>query len=295
MTKHKANSENSGQASPHETKGELYVVATPLGNLGDITLRALEVLRRVDCIAAEDTRHARGLLQHHGIEAKLVSLHEHNEAQAASGVLARLRAGGNVALVSDAGTPCISDPGAKLVALAQAEGFKVVPLPGANAAIAALSASGLHAPHFLFHGFLPPKTAARCQVITGLKALPCALVFYEAPHRVVEAVADLAQCLEAQREIVIARELTKIFESIVRLPLGEAPAWLAADANRQRGEFVLIVSAPPPQSGLTAAAERTLRLLLAELPLKQAVKLAAEISGAPRNLLYERALELGEE
>ncbi len=268
----------------------LYVVATPLGNLGDIGARALEVLRGVDAIACEDTRHSRRLLDHFDIRAETFPLHEHNEAAAAARLLRMLREGRTLALVSDAGTPAVSDPGARAVASVRAAGFEVIPVPGPNAAIAALSASGLTDPHFLFYGFLPAKETARRKAIAALKALPCALVFYEAPHRIEEAVADLAAVLEPQRTLVIARELTKLFESIVSLPLAEAPAWLAADENHRRGEFVLAVAAPPPVEGLSAEAERVLGLLLAELPLKQAVKLAAQISGASKNALYDLAL-----
>lgn len=271
----------------------LYVVATPLGNLADITLRALEVLKGVDLIAAEDTRHSQRLLQQHGISVKMVPVHEHNEASAAEKIIARLKAGGKVALVSDAGTPCISDPGARLVAAVQAAGFRVVPLPGPNAAVTALSASGLDAPHFLFHGFLPPKPGARRKAIEGLKSVPAALVFYEAPHRIAETVADLEELLEPGRELVFARELTKMFETITRIPLKGASAWLAEDPNRSRGEFVLIVSAPPAAEGLDPEAERVLKLLLDDgLPVKQAVKLATDITGLPKNALYQRALEL---
>lgn len=268
----------------------LYVVATPLGNLGDITLRALEVLRGVDAIACEDTRHTRRLLDHFGIRAPAFALHEHNEAAAAQKLIAMLSEGKRLALVSDAGTPGISDPGARAVAAVRAAGYPVIPLPGPNAAIAALSAGGLADPYFLFVGFLPSKGTARRQQIETLKATPAALVFYEAPHRIVATVADLAELLEPQRTLVIARELTKLFEQIAALPLAEAPAWLAADPNRQRGEFVLLVSAPPPAGELPAEAMRTLKLLLADLPLKQAVKLAAQISGRPKNALYEQAL-----
>jgi 16S rRNA (cytidine1402-2'-O)-methyltransferase len=278
--------------------GALYVVATPLGNLGDISLRAVETLRTANLIAAEDTRHSRHLLQAHGIATKLLAVHEHNEAGAAPRILERLAAGEKVALITDAGTPCISDPGSRLVAAVQAAGFPVIPLPGPNAAIAALSASGLDVPHFYFHGFLPPKPAARRHAIEALKAMPAVLVFYEAPHRVEETVADLAALLEPSRELVLARELTKLFETIVRMPLSEAPAWIKADPNRSRGEFVLIVSAPPAAEGLPAEAERVLKLLLNEgLPVKQAVKLATDITGAAKNALYQRALELakGEE
>jgi 16S rRNA (cytidine1402-2'-O)-methyltransferase len=269
----------------------LYVVATPLGNLGDIGARALEVLRGADAIACEDTRHTRRLLEHFGIRSETFSLHEHNEAAAAERLLRLLREGRTLALVSDAGTPAVSDPGARAVAAVRAAGFAVIPVPGPNAAIAALSASGLTDPHFLFYGFLPAKEAARRKAIAGLKPLPCALVFYEAPHRIGETVADLATELEPQRTLVIARELTKLFESIASLPLAEAPAWLAADEDRRRGEFVLAVSAPPPAEGIGPEAVRVLELLLAELPLKQAVKLAAEISGDSKNALYDLALE----
>ena len=268
----------------------LYVVATPLGNLGDIGARALEVLRGVDAIACEDTRHTRKLLDHFGIRAETFSLHEHNEAAAAERLLRLLRDGRTLALVSDAGTPAVSDPGARAVAAVRQAGLEVIPVPGPNAAIAALSASGLADPHFLFYGFLPAKEAARRKAVAALKGLPFALVFYEAPHRIEETVADLAAELEPQRTLVIARELTKLFESIVSLPLAEAPAWLAADENRRRGEFVLAVSAPPPAEAIDAESMRVLDVLLAELPLKQAVKLAAEISGASRNALYDLAL-----
>lgn len=269
----------------------LYVVATPLGNLGDMGARALGVLRGADAIACEDTRHTRRLLDHFGIRGETFSLHEHNEAAASARLLRLLRDGRIVALVSDAGTPAVSDPGARAVAAVREAGFEVIPVPGPNAAIAALSASGLTDPHFLFYGFLPAKEVARRKAIAALKGLPSALVFYEAPHRIEETVADLAMELEPQRTLVIARELTKLFESIVSLPLAEATAWLAADENRRRGEFVLVVSAPPPAEGVPAEAERVLGLLLDELPLKQAVRLAAEISGASKNALYDLALE----
>lgn len=270
----------------------LYVVATPIGNLGDITLRALEVLRAADLVACEDTRHARRLLDHHGIRAATLALHQHNEHQATRKLLAALDAGKCVALVSDAGTPGISDPGARAVAGVRDAGHRIIPLPGPNAAVAAFSAAGLPDEHFLFVGFLPAKVGARRTAIRQLAAVPAALVLYEAPHRVVETVADLVALLEPQRELVIARELTKLFEQIARMPLAEAPGWLAADADRLRGEFVLIVSGPPPRQGIDAETERVLALLLAELPLKQAAKLAAEITGQPRNALYERALQL---
>ena len=270
----------------------LYVVATPIGNLGDITLRALETLRGVDLVACEDTRHARQLLDHHGIRVPTLALHQHNENEAAQKLIRLLGEGRSLALVSDAGTPGVSDPGARTVAAVRAAGFRVIPLPGANAAVTALSAAGLADGRFLFVGFLPAKVGARRTAIAELAVAEATLVFYEAPHRVLETVADLAALLEPQREIVIARELTKMFEQIERMPLGEATAWLSADANHQRGEFVLLVSAPPPRTGLDAATDRVLTALLAELPVKQAAKLAAEITGQPKNALYARALQL---
>ena len=272
----------------------LYVVATPIGNLGDITLRALDVLGAVEVVAAEDTRNTRHLLQHHGIgDAKLLALHQHNERAGAEKIVTLLQQGNSVALVTDAGTPAVSDPGALLVEAVRAAGFRVIPIPGASAAIAALSASGLVNPHFLFHGFLPNKSAARRAALQSLADLPCTLVFYEAPHRILECVTDLHAVFGDAREIVFARELTKLFESIHRCPLGTALAWLHSDPNNQRGEFVLLVSgAAPRNDDLDAQAERVLAVLLAGLPLKQAVGLAVQITGLNKNTLYERALAL---
>jgi 16S rRNA (cytidine1402-2'-O)-methyltransferase len=275
-----------------DMESALYVVGTPIGNLGDITLRALETLRGVDLVACEDTRHARQLLDHHGIKAQTLALHQHNENEAAAKLVAQLGAGKRVALITDAGTPGVSDPGARAVAAVRAAGFKVIPIPGPNAAITALSAAGLADPRFLFVGFLPAKVGARRTAISDLATVAATLVFYEAPHRVREAVADLVELLDGARHIVFARELTKLFEQIAAMPLTDAPAWLAADANRERGEFVLLVSAPPPREGMDAESERVLAALLAELPVKQAAKLAAEITGQPKNALYARALEL---
>jgi 16S rRNA (cytidine1402-2'-O)-methyltransferase len=276
----------------HDTTMALQVVATPLGNLDDITLRALDALRHADVIACEDTRHTRQLCERHGIRAALLALHEHNENQAADKLVALMREGKRVALVSDAGTPGISDPGARAVAAVRAAGLRVSPLPGPSAAVAAMSAAGLPDARFLFAGFLPTKPTARRAEIGRLAAIPAALVFYEAPHRIEETIADLAAGLEPGRTLVVARELTKLFEQIAAMPLAEGPAWLAADANRRRGEFVLIVSGPPPRTGLDAEVERVLTALLAELPVKQAAKLAAAVTGAPKNALYQRALEL---
>ncbi len=274
-------------------EGTLYVVATPIGNLGDITQRALEVLRGVDVVAAEDTRDSARLLNFYGISAKLMALHEHNERSAGARIVALLAAGQSVALISDAGTPAVSDPGAHLVAETRAAGYRVIPLPGPNAAVTAISAAGRPDLHFLFYGFLPHTGAERRRVLESLKEQPWLLVFYESPHRILDSVADLCAVLGGARQITFARELTKIFESIVTLPLGEALAWLKEDANRQRGEFVLLVSGAPPvqNEGIAENAQQTLKILLAELPLKQAVKLAAEISGEKKNALYDLALE----
>jgi 16S rRNA (cytidine1402-2'-O)-methyltransferase len=274
----------------------LYVVATPLGNLRDISARALDVLARVDVIAAEDTRVTRTLLSHYRIATRSISLHEHNERARAARVLALLDAGNSVALVSDAGTPGVSDPGALLVDAVAGAGHRVVPVPGPSAVIAALSASGLSAAEWMFCGFLPAKPAERRRALERLAATPCALVFYEAPHRVIAAVGALAAALGDERTLVIARELTKRFESIHRCRLGDAAAWLEAEANRVRGEFVLIVGAPPDREAaehqMEGAHDRLLSALLAELPLAQAVRLAVAITGAPRKPLYRRALAL---
>lgn len=274
--------------------GTLYVVATPIGNLQDITLRALDVLKAVDVIAAEDTRHTSGLLSHYAIRKKLVAVHEHNEHQSAEQLLARLRAGESVALVTDAGTPGISDPGAVVVDIMRQAGIDVVPVPGASAVIAALSASGIRQNGFSFIGFLPASGSQRRKMLESLKAQKTILVFYEAPHRVVESVEDMAAVLGGERKLTIARELTKTFETFHSCRLDEAVAWLQADPNQQRGEFVLLVESLPEAASAEIAPEvdRVLRLLMAELPLKQAVKLAAEISGEKKNALYEYGLKI---
>ena len=276
-----------------EESPALYVVATPLGNLGDLTSRAVDILRAVRWVAAEDTRHTAPLLRHVGASAKLLAAREHNEESAALQVIDRLAAGESVALVSDAGTPAVSDPGARLVARVREAGYRVVPLPGPCAAVTALSASGITAPHWLFHGFLPVKAKQREEALRALVEQPAALVFYEAPHRILETVAALAAAFGGKRRVVIARELNKLFEAIHVCPLGEALAWLEADANRQKGEFVLIVDAPGDAPDDAADVERVLRLLLDDgLPVKQAAKLAAAITGAGKNALYDRALAL---
>jgi 16S rRNA (cytidine1402-2'-O)-methyltransferase len=260
--------------------------------LRDISLRALEVLKSVDAIAAEDTRITRRLLAHYGIASRLIAVHEHNERRALTRVLGLLRNGKSVALACDAGTPAISDPGATLIAAVRGAGYSVTPVPGPNAAVAALSAAGLEAPHFLFYGFLPAKTGERRRALAALAQLPYALVFYEAPHRIVECLRDLAAALGPARRVVIARELTKTFESIHTCALEEAAQWIEADSNRSRGEFVLIVEAAEARAEASRPLRHTLEALLAELPLKQAVDLAAVITGGRRNELYRLALAL---
>lgn len=271
----------------------LYVVATPIGNLSDVTLRALDVLRTVDVIAAEDTRVTLRLLDRHGIAGKLLAVHEHNERAAAERITSLLAEGKSVALVSDAGTPGIADPGAHVVAAVRAAGYPVVPVPGPSAAIAALSASGFESSRFLFCGFLPARAAERRSMLADLATQTAVLVFYEAPHRVVDCVADLCEALGGGREIVFARELTKIHETFHRCRLDEAVAWLQADDNHRRGEFVLLVGgAAEAKHGEDADVDGTLRVLLDELPLKQAVAIAVKLTGGSRNALYERALAL---
>jgi 16S rRNA (cytidine1402-2'-O)-methyltransferase len=270
----------------------LYVVATPIGNLADITLRALEILKSVDVIAAEDTRFAMRLMSHHGITTRLMAAHEHNERGAAQKIVQLLEQGKSIALVSDAGTPAISDPGALVVAAVRDAGYGVVPVPGPNAAVCALSAAGLVAPHFLFYGFLPQQAASRKRELTALKAAPFLLVFYEAPHRVVASIADMAAVLGDTRTVTIARELTKLFETFHTCRLGEAAEWFAQDANQIKGEFVLLVEGAPESVPDVHAARRVLEVLMKELPLTQAVKLAAAITGSRKNDVYELALRL---
>lgn len=274
--------------------GILYIVATPIGNLGDITMRALDTLKTVDVIAAEDTRHTAGLLSHFGVSKKLIAVHEHNEQQSAEKLIALLQDGHHVALVTDAGTPGISDPGAVVVDCVRKAGLKVVPIPGVSAIIAALSASGISQTGFMFHGFLPASGAARRRVLTQLKVQTVTLVFYEAPHRIVESIVDMAHVFGPERRITFARELTKTFETIYSCDLAEASGWLQADTNQQRGEFVLLVEAAPVKAdeGIGEEAVQILKRLLAELPLKQAVKLTADLTDEKKNDLYELALNL---
>ncbi len=291
MTETSVNSRIGSQIRPGSAT--LYVVATPIGNLSDVTLRALDVLRASDIIAAEDTRVTARLLDRHGITGKLLAVHEHNERALAGRITGMLAEGRTVALVSDAGTPGIADPGAHVVAAVRAAGYPVVPVPGPCAAVAALSASGFESGRFLFCGFLPARAGERRRVIGGLAAQTATLVFYEAPHRVAESAADLCAILGGGREVVIARELTKIHETLHCCLLKDAVPWLLADDNNRRGEFVLVVSGAAEKAGVEAAdVDRTLQILLGELPLKQAVALAAKLTGGSRNALYERALAI---
>jgi 16S rRNA (cytidine1402-2'-O)-methyltransferase len=280
-------------AAQHYPQGALYVVATPIGNLADIALRALHVLALADAVACEDTRHTQALLRAYGIDkpaAALLPVHEHNEREAAPAVIERLRAGQRVAYASDAGTPAVSDPGARLVAAVAAAGLRVVPLPGASSVTALLSAAGaIGEGGFVFSGFLPPKAGEREAAVASCAAESRAVVLLEAPHR----IAGLAGALAAlgERPVTVGRELTKQFEEIATLPCTSLPAWLAANPQRSRGEFALLLH-PVEAAAPAAQGERVLRLLLAELPLKTAVRLAADITGEPRNALYQQALAL---
>lgn len=274
--------------------GILYVVATPIGNLDDLTLRAQRILAEVALIAAEDTRHSSRLLQHLGISTPLAACHEHNERDQGDRFINRLLAGDDIALISDAGTPLISDPGFHLVRSARAAGIRVVPVPGASALIAALSAAGLPSDRFVFEGFLPAKRTQRQARLASLIKEERTLIFYEAPHRVLECLEDMAVAFGAERPAVLARELTKTFETLRDLPLGELRDWVASDANQQRGECVLLVGGWQPPVGEESVDEEALRvldLLLAELPLKRAAALAAQITGVRKNLLYQAALD----
>lgn len=275
--------------------GILYIVATPLGNLQDISARAIETLASVDFIAAEDTRHSQRLLSLLGIQktAHWVALHDHNERNQAAGILERIQKGENAALISDAGTPLINDPGYVLVRMAHEVGVRVVPIPGACAFVAALSAGGLPTDRFCFEGFLPAKAHAREEVLKQLAIETRTLVFYEAPHRIVETLKAMQEIWGGEREATIARELTKTFEIIKQATLTTLLEWVENDPNQRRGEIVLLVSGAilPTKSDLTPEVLHTLSILMAELSLKQAVELAAKICGVRKRLLYEYALE----
>lgn len=273
--------------------GTLYIVPTPIGNLADITHRALSILAQADIIAAEDTRHTGLLLQHFAITARLFALHDHNERQKSAELLARLQQGQRIALVSDAGTPLINDPGYHLVRRCREAGIRVVPLPGACAAIAALSAAGLPSDRFCFEGFLPSKSQRRGDTLRALKQEPRTLIFYESPHRLLASLQDIRDAMGAERYVVLAREISKRWETIVGAPVGELLAWVSADHQRQKGEMVLVVEGcqRQPEQAFSAAAQHTLALLAAELPLAKAAAITAEIHGLKKNALYQFALQ----
>lgn len=276
--------------------GTLYVVATPIGNLDDLSPRATRVLANADVVAAEDTRHSGRLLNHLGIQKRMLALHDHNEKDRAGSILAELDAGRDVALVSDAGTPLISDPGYLVVREARAAGFAVSPIPGPCALVAALSAAGLPTDRFLYVGFLPAKRSGRRASLESLGDETATLVFYESPHRILDSVRDIADILGAQRELVLGREITKTFETFYCGPAEDVLAELEQDPHGSRGEFVVMVRGAPPQEGNRESAilevDRVLSVLLAELPVKKVAKMAAELTGLSKNELYQRALAL---
>jgi len=272
----------------------LYVVATPIGNMQDITLRAIEILKQVDFIAAEDTRHSAPLLAHFGITKQCLAVHEHNEQKAAQTLLQKIQQGQSVALITDAGTPAISDPGAVVVDVLLNAGVRVVPIPGASAVTAAMSVAGMAGSGYQFYGFLPASSKQRKAVLQQYAHLPHSIVFYEAPHRILACIQDSLDVLGAEREMLIARELTKQFETIYRAPLAEILRIMQEDSNQLRGEFVLVLSPQlkQPEESDASAWQKPLKVLMAELPLKQAVKLCAEITGAKKNLVYDFALKM---
>jgi len=271
-----------------QAPGKLWIVATPIGNLDDLSARAQSILRQVDLVAAEDTRHSAALLQHYGIATRRVALHEHNEREVSADLVQQMRGGTQIALVSDAGTPLISDPGFRLVRAAREAGIAVSPVPGACAAIAALSVAGLPSDRFVFEGFLPAKPTARRAHLQALVTETRTLIFYESSHRIVEALDDLAAVFGSDRRAVIARELTKLFETVLDDSLSGLVARVKADANQQRGEFVVLVAGAGDDAAAARLAEgrRVFELLRKDLPTGRAAKLSAEITGAPRNALY---------
>jgi 16S rRNA (cytidine1402-2'-O)-methyltransferase len=273
-------------------KGVLYVVATPIGNLGDMSARAVEVLAGVDLIAAEDTRHSLPLLRHFGVSTSLRAYHEHNERELGPELVRRLCAGESVALISDAGTPLISDPGYHLVRAAHAQGVRVVPIPGPSAALCALSAAGLPTDRFVFEGFLPPRRAARRERLQALAEEKRTLVLYESGHRIVESLRDLAEIFGPGREAVLARELTKAHETIRSAELGELARWVESDPDQRKGEMVVLVHGAPPSDAPAGELERVLRILLEELPLKQAVAIASRLTGEKKNAVYQLAVRM---
>jgi 16S rRNA (cytidine1402-2'-O)-methyltransferase len=276
------------------TTAILYVVSTPIGNLQDLTPRAIETLNRVDLIAAEDTRHSGRLMQHFAISTPMVALHDHNERQRAQSLVQKLAEGQSIALISDAGTPLISDPGYHLVSAVRDAGYQVVPVVGPCALIAGLSVSGLATDRFSFYGFLPAKSSGRRQQLQQLERVTHTQVFYESPHRIVATVDDIVAVMGANRRLVLARELTKTFETVYGAKASEVQAWLAADHNQQKGEFVVLLEGAEPQQlqEIGPEEERMLTLLLAELPIKKAAAITASMTGHKKKALYDRALEL---
>lgn len=272
--------------------GALYVVATPIGNLADISVRALKVLSMVNAVACEDTRNTGQLLTRYGLSCTLFAAHQHNEREVAQKIIARLQDGERIALVSDAGTPAVSDPGAKIIDAVRDAGLQIIPVAGASAAIAALSAGGLLPDQFHFIGFLPSKDRQRDTMLATLAHSSATLVFYEAPHRVVDTMDAMLRAFGPERRVVIARELTKLFEEIHRCTLAEAPAWLAGNAHRQRGEFVLLIEGTPEAADDLDEAKRLLTILLDSCPVSQAATLAAKITGMKKNTLYTLALQM---
>ncbi|MFW2372286.1 MAG: 16S rRNA (cytidine(1402)-2'-O)-methyltransferase [Gammaproteobacteria bacterium] len=279
-------------------QASLYIVATPIGNRADISQRAIEVLSEVDVIAAEDTRHSGQLLHYYNISRPMLAYHDHNEAQQAEHILQRLREGASVALISDAGTPLMSDPGYRLVKAAQQAGIPVSPIPGPCAAVAALSASGLATDQFCFVGFPPARSTARKNFFQGLSQHTATLVFYESSHRIMDSIRDMLEVFGDSRTAVLARELTKKFETIRQASLSELLIWLGSDSNQQKGEFVLLLEGNPPREAteeFNLELDHILKVLLDELPVKQASQLAARISGLKKNQVYKRALLLKDE
>ncbi|WP_426106836.1 16S rRNA (cytidine(1402)-2'-O)-methyltransferase [Massilia sp. TSP1-1-2] len=269
----------------------LYIVATPIGNVTDISVRALHVLGMVDAVACEDTRNTGNLLSRFGLSRPMLAAHQHNEREVADKIVHRLLAGERIALVSDAGTPGVSDPGARIVDAVRAAGLRVVPVPGASAAVTALSASGLVNDQFYFVGFLPAKAKQRETALLQLLTVSATLVFYEAPHRILDCVEALVLVFQPERQVVFARELTKLFEEIHRCPLSDALAWVKADPHREKGEYVVLLEgAAGGSDAQEAEAERILNILLAECSVKQAANLTAQITGRKKNALYDRAL-----
>jgi len=272
-------------------EGNLFVVSTPIGNLGDITLRGLETLKKVDLIAAEDTRHSAKLLAYYEIRTKVISLHDYNEAQRSLLILKQIQQGKNVALISDAGTPLISDPGSHLVQTILDSGLRVIPIPGACAAIAALSVSGLPANKFVFEGFLPPKSKQQLQRLQEMKSETRTMIFYESPHRLLATIANMKSIWGEDRKVVLAKELSKTFETICIGTFSTIEKWLIAEYERQKGEFVILVSGANKEVGITHEVKRVLDLLLKNMSHKQAVTLTAQITGASKNKLYKINLE----